>query len=163
MSSYQLSPSAPSEPTVKVPVYASFAPTKDIMIVLYEDGLASLWNLHTRLGPGKGKVMDPEAIWHGQVSETSALWRQATVFVTEPEDGEDQPTYRIMALGAPAGNKDVVATTVIRNGEVKARVKETVERNGRLIQTTIKGCFWQSREGEVLQGLFLIIRTYIFN
>ena len=113
MSSHQLSlnptPLSPSRrrPT---PIYTSFSPSEDIIAVLWESGHVELWDLHTRLGPGLGKVINPEQLWNGMIDQHSSERHYKEIAVwTAPELIQTAGAVaRIAVLGYKREGNDVL-------------------------------------------------------
>ncbi|THG94781.1 hypothetical protein EW026_g6757 [Hermanssonia centrifuga] len=158
MSSLQLpltsSPNAPKHQS-RLPSHISFTPDKDIMTSLWETGYIELTDLHTRLGPGPGKVMDPVKLWTGYTVEnqTNKAYRQILALVSE-----EPSLLRLAVLGSenkPDG-KDVISLVVLKENEVQGRFEVVLpQRNGRLIPSDDL-LFWQAPDGEIFAVDFKI-------
>ncbi|OBZ69677.1 Elongator complex protein 1 [Grifola frondosa] len=91
--SFPISSLKSSSTRTPVPVHASFSSVRDMLAVLWESGVVELFDLHTRLGPGRGKAMDPARIWAGivgvndaEIGASSRSYRQ--ILVSQyPADG----------------------------------------------------------------------------
>lgn len=118
---------------------------------LWETGYVALMDLRTRLGPGRGKVMDPLLLWKGLVGDEVHVYRQALV-LKDTEDGR----VRVVLLGAGKGMdaKDAVVVVSINGDAVAERVRVDLPlRNGRLVLSD-EQVWWQSPEGEILASEF---------
>ncbi|KAG6918878.1 hypothetical protein DXG01_010942 [Tephrocybe rancida] len=89
--------------TQRSPIYASFSSTSDTTAVLWENGYAELWALHTRLQGGRGKAMDPTNVWSGtlegvqsarqiQLASSDATGSSSTIRVLWTDKGTDYVT-----------------------------------------------------------------------
>lgn len=160
MSSYQLNLSETvSGHTIisnEVPIHAAFALTKDAMVVLYESGRMTLWDLQTRLGTGKGKVMDPRLLWDGQVAEEAVAWRQATLSVVQEAETNEGLICTVIVLGRGEQGRDAVAELHVRQGSVYNRKSLVAfDSNGRLVPSLARGEFFcQSAGGEVRRSKY---------
>ncbi|GJE98183.1 IkappaB kinase complex IKAP component [Phanerochaete sordida] len=150
MSSFQLPLAAPpaDAPSLqsRVPVHVSFSPSKDILAQLWETGYVELTDLRTRLGPGRGKVMDPLPVWKGLIGDETHAYRQVSVLKTADE------SVKVVALGSGAGidAKDVVVIASVGGGAISECVQvDMSHRNGRLVPSEDQ-ILWQSPEGEIL-------------
>ncbi len=129
------------------------------MTSLWETGYIELTDLHTRLGPGPGKVMDPVKLWTGYTVEnqTNKAYRQILALVSE------EPSLLWLAvLGSenkPDG-KDVISLVVLKENEVQGRSEVVLpQRNGRLIPSDDL-LFWQAPDGEIFAGASSSMLTY---
>lgn len=129
-----------------VPVHAAFASTRDLLAVLWEPAVLQVFDLQTRLGPGRGKVMDPVLAWSGPLPPKS--YRQVAFTAARgPED------IRVAVLGSdPAGDAvDVVSVIDISGKEVVQTTDVAfVAQNGRLIPS--KGIAWEAPDGKIFEG-----------
>ncbi|KIY69796.1 IkappaB kinase complex, IKAP component [Cylindrobasidium torrendii FP15055 ss-10] len=147
MSSHQLSVSQPDLPTnrSKIPIHTAFAPNKDVLVVLWEHGLVETWQLDTRLGPGRGKIMNPTRVSHWDLlplphisyRQVVVLKDSAMAFLGSSKAGSD------VLLVVPFGK-----TSECSGGHLKI---DLPERNGHLIASQ-EVVIWQSRSG----GLFAV-------
>lgn len=133
----------------RLPVHASFTDETDILVMLWETGSIKLTDLRTRLGPGRGKVMDPVEIWTGLACEakSSRVYRQ----IMSTSEGAH---LTLFALGSDdkEGGKDVLSIIRLKNLEVEERLEiDLPRRNGRLIPSDMEPC-WQAPDGEILNG-----------
>lgn len=129
MSSYQLS-------LAETPIHTCFAGHYDKLAVLSESGRVEVWALNTRVGPGRGKVMQPTLarslnLGHG------ARFRQITPV------GENY----IVALGCRGKAEDILF--VLQDDEPIEVPLPSL--NGRLVPAS--DCIvWQSLAGEMYNG-----------
>lgn len=159
MSSAQivLDPVSTNAPKVqsRIPVHISFTAEKDVLVMLWETGYLKLTDLHTRLGPGQGRVMDPEELWtgftlHDPVSSRS--YRQVLAIA----DTSDSEVLQLAALSSESsGNaQDVLSLVVFRSWNVQERCEVALpQRNGRLIPSD-RSLWWQAPDGEILSGAY---------
>ena len=131
-----------------MPVHAAFASHADLLAVLWEQGALEIFDLKTRLGPGRGKVVDPVPIWSGAVTEGgSKSYRQ--VAFDQCGSGNN---LRLVVLGADTLSDATDSVSVI---DIQGTEKTVMEvplsaRNGRLVPT--EGILWEDPEGHVYAG-----------
>ncbi|KAI0919135.1 hypothetical protein AcV5_002129 [Taiwanofungus camphoratus] len=171
MSSYVLPVSAPSlaqssmdalkTSRTSVPVHAAFSTSRDILALLWEPGFIELVDLHTRLGPGHGKVMNPERIWVGRIDSDdertdTRCYRQIIVWnlaVTgaRSEIGDVAEVIRLAVLSTdPSEAKnDMISIVSVRANRVQERYEvQMPSRNGRIVPAD-EGITWQAADGEL--------------
>ncbi|KAJ3555021.1 hypothetical protein NM688_g2799 [Phlebia brevispora] len=135
----------------RLPVQLSFTWGKDILVALWETGCLKLTDLHTRLGPGQGKVMDPQELWVGFASENSSIsrnYRQALAI----SDAKVDDIWTVLALSSVNAEsvQDVLSVVVLQSWEVQERFEiDLPQRNGRLIPSD-RQVWWQSPDGEIV-------------
>jgi elongator complex protein 1 len=112
MSSYQLvfSPQGPSVPKgTGVPIHVSFSSSEDSLAALWESGLIELWNLHTRIGPGRGGTMVPKLIWKGYMGHHDTThFREIGVWTAPHSLRTAGAVARIAVLGYAREHTDVL-------------------------------------------------------
>ena len=129
-------------PSVRTPLHASFSSTNDTIAFLWENGLAQVWNLQTRLGPGSGKIMNPVKVGEGTVSISLARH----VSVSAAIDGK----VTLAILGSR--ENDALAYAEVGNGifEPKNEV-DLPGLGGTMPDAAID--IWQDSTGQVFRGL----------
>ncbi|CAL1711610.1 unnamed protein product [Somion occarium] len=152
MSAYQLalssssSSSGSSKTSHTVPIHVSFSPRKDVLTVLQESGYLEVIDLHTRLGPGRGKVMDHAHLWAGAVAvnDSSTAYRQVIQWAQECDASD---IIRLAALGSDTN--DFISVLTLAGSEVNERYDVGLpERNGRLLYTD-QSLSWQGPDGQI--------------
>ena len=144
MSSYQLSVPSQGAHTYLVkctPTHASFSPTADILAVLWMSGYIELWDLHTRIEPGRGKVMAPTLTWSSNIG-TILSYRQIAV-TAESTSTSERILAQVIVLGSDCGGSDIV--TVVELGKDLSMQTYQVKmphRNGRLVSD--ENAVWQA-------------------
>lgn len=121
------------------------------MAAVWESGHVEITDLQTRLGPGRGKIMDPVRLWSGTVAGDMEANEFRQIMVLTAEEGQ----LKFVVLGSPATRKgkDFVEVVVVKLGELANRVKiDLPERNGRLVVSDSQ-VWWQSPDGEILSGM----------
>ncbi|KAK0226513.1 pol II transcription elongation factor [Armillaria fumosa] len=138
MSSYQLAVLPEPSQVSRIPVHVCFSHSSDLLAVLWETGYVKVWNLSTRLTPGRGKVMDPKKV----ISRTSpsaypGSYRQVIL----RSDGS------LLLLGSDNGDElDVITTMEIKEEAGRSMVMPS--QNGRLLPVD-QGIIWQSSSGQL--------------
>ncbi|KAJ4471530.1 IkappaB kinase complex IKAP component [Lentinula aciculospora] len=132
----------------RVPVHTCFSSSSDILGVLWEHGHVEVYDLRTRLGPGKGKVMKPTKIGTCSVDNTNIYCRQ--IMISTSTGSADSHSFTILILGS-LSNSDVVMN-VRFDGE---RMTETgtvtmPSRNGRLVRSSDVDV-WEAENGELFK------------
>ncbi|KAH6910413.1 pol II transcription elongation factor [Coprinopsis sp. MPI-PUGE-AT-0042] len=153
MSSHQLhinisAPSNGSPYKTKVPIHVAFSRAGDGMALLWEDGYSQLWSLNTRLGPGPGKVMNPEMIWEGNLpSSSGAQWRQATL-----HQEEEAKSWSIGVVGTlRSAEVDSFATFRLEDAKVEgSRVAPLSSRNCRIAGSAWPP-YYETPEGKIFR------------
>ncbi|KAF8845970.1 pol II transcription elongation factor [Paxillus ammoniavirescens] len=171
MSSYQLKttpsttaaesldPSSSSilSPRRQTPVHISLSPSGDLLAIIWQRGHVAVWSLNTRIGPGKGKVMDPLLIWTTNLGVGDQLWRQVTI--SNLDEGE-KSVVRVTVLGSGGGDTDQTNIHEIRfaaGSEQKPESEESwvvrmPEANGRLVSGyDYLPPFWQASDGKIFE------------
>ena len=163
MSSHQLktSLSTPSGDVssahIQTPVHISLSPTNDLLASVWQSSHLSVWSLNTRIGPGKGKAVDPTLIWTVNLRDGNRIWRQVSV---SDHNGGEKRTIRALLLGAEGGS-DYVAIhefSIADGSDDKAERGECFlvkmpGTNGRLTATN-DHLFpvWQNSIGQLFEG-----------
>ena len=171
MSSYQLKTSlsissAETTPT-QTPAHIALSPSGDLLASMWQNGRISVWSLNTRIGPGKGKAMDPALIWTAGVCDEEKVWRQLSV--SELTEGEIR-TVKVVMLGSEGGS-DYLATYEISfvnsNGDKPAKEDSFLIKmpgaNGRLVAGHLYlSPHWQDINGEIFEGWIALTFVFIF-
>lgn len=100
--------------------------------------------MHTRLGPGRGKVFGQVKVWSGFVADedTSLYWRQVALkYVPEA-------SWTITVLGSNL-KADVIAKIKIEAQSVLKQRFELVKKNVRILDDA--GEYFQSPDGVIYQ------------
>ncbi|KAH6913768.1 pol II transcription elongation factor [Coprinopsis sp. MPI-PUGE-AT-0042] len=132
----------------KVPIHVAFSRAGDGMALLWEDGYSQLWSLNTRLGPGPGKVMNPEMIWEGNLpSSSGAQWRQATL-----HQEEEAKSWSIGVVGTlRSAEVDSFATFGLEDAKVEgSRVAPLSSRNCRIAGSAWPP-YYETPEGKIFR------------
>ncbi|EIN06431.1 IkappaB kinase complex IKAP component [Punctularia strigosozonata HHB-11173 SS5] len=129
-------------PNCRAPAHSAFALSHDVFGTLWEDGSVSIWDLHTRIGPGRQKVMEPSLLHTGSI-DLDANWRQLVLQLPGPD------VAKIVALGTtmtePQSDVIVVFDSATPSNQAIIRM---IHINGRLVQTSPR-IVWQHPEGEL--------------
>jgi IKI3 family len=143
MSSYQL-----SLPDHRTPIHISFSRDRDVLAVLWDSGSIELWALHTRIGPGQGKVMDPQKVFSGAVKD--AEFRQVVSW-----SGGEKEEIKLAILGSERCGMDVIVFMKFGDDgkvETDRKTMKMSGRNGRLVEYD-HGVVWQARDGTLFNGM----------
>jgi elongator complex protein 1 len=130
------------------PIYMSFSPTEDVTAFLWEKGRVEIWNLNTRLGPGRDNVMSPIKIWESLlINDRCQRYRQIKLWTTAQSQ-----LCRIAVLGSAQDGCDMLAVAEIEAGNLK-QVDWTrlSKRDGRLVEMDDR-ISWQAYDGELYDG-----------
>ncbi|KAI5988054.1 pol II transcription elongation factor [Pisolithus albus] len=142
----------------RTPSYISLSPSNDILGALWGDGHIVVWSLHTRMGPGTGKVMEPVLLWTKDLGDEDGHWRQVQVSILDA-DG-DERNLQVVVLGTTKQRFDLVSVHEIRLSHTEEqlhivethRTAELPGKDGRLISSLeSSSSFWQSRKGEIFR------------
>jgi elongator complex protein 1 len=148
MSSHQLVATSPDHPGSSVPIHASFLDKHDVLAVLFENGLIRVWDLHTRVGPGKGKVLNPELLREDQIEMSTVPTSQRQVIFlhrTEEPATDKLVNWTMAVLGRREDGEDVA----FAYGTEYVMPKQ----NGRLVVGSPHGSlWWQSASGRLEDG-----------
>ncbi|KAI0669554.1 IkappaB kinase complex IKAP component [Trametes maxima] len=138
----ELQPSLPIR--APVPAHAAFASASDLLAILYETGVLQVFDLKTRLGPGRSKIMDPSLVWSGLLPKRT--YRH--VAFAASGTGED---IRIAALGSDPRSDavDVVAVIDVSGNESKTTEIAFNAQNGRLVPS--QGIVWEAPDGRIYE------------
>ncbi|KAJ3932076.1 MAG: IkappaB kinase complex IKAP component [Lentinula lateritia] len=133
----------------RVPVHTCFSPSSDVLGVLWEHGYVEVYHLRTRLGPGRGKVMQPTKIGICSLNETNNHCRQIVILASTCN--ADSLSFTTLILGS-LSESDVVVITQF-NGQ---RITETgavamTSRNGRLVRSSTDACVWEAEDGKLFR------------
>lgn len=149
MSSHQLSVlSTDTNPIHAPPVHLSFSSVQDILGVLWESGRIELWDLHTRLESGRGKVMAPILIWSGQVEP---LKRQITV-TTSGALVPEESLARVTILGSGLYGRDMVEVVEILSDLTTKHYTILMPSQGGRLVPSDGFIYWEAVNGAIYQG-----------
>ena len=147
---------------VVIPTHAAFGSEQDVFALLWESGHVEIYDLHTRIGPGRGKIMQPEKLWAGNIGHkiTTEAVRSYTQMVvlrtgsTVPaEEGKGSIRIAVLAADMVKATPDVVCIVTIRP-ECQADAFEVglPSRNGRLLSSD-EQVIWQAPLGDIFQSM----------
>ncbi|TFK44978.1 IKI3 family-domain-containing protein [Crucibulum laeve] len=149
MSTYQLlvTPSSSSAlvSAVRTPIHASFSKEHETLAVLWESGYLELWALHTRLGPGLSKVVNPSKTWSGYVQESGEIqWRQTSLRSTDSDQ-----SWAVTVLGSGKDKDAVAILEVTESGSIQADVRNLPYQNCRIVADAES--IFETPNGEIFQ------------
>jgi elongator complex protein 1 len=139
-----------------MPIHASLCSSQDVIVILWEQGRIELWDLHTRLGPGPGKVMDPEMLWEYHLEDArGGRLRQIGILTTEPGD-PNEVLWRVTVLGSSEDGRDILAILDSKPGRKPQTrwIPLPKKHHGRLSTSNGVVC-WQACDGELYDSMFL--------
>lgn len=147
--------------------------TSEVLAVLWSGGEIEMWELGTRIGPGKGKIVRPELVWRGSVEQgedngsgRKVEWREISV---SKSDHNGAAGWRIGVLGyemsAEAdvlGVLDVAVTAsgdggdakVVRTEEQKLRLDGSGWRFVRVTEGAIGALAVHDKKGNIFEREF---------
>ncbi|KAK7472275.1 putative elongator complex protein 1 [Stygiomarasmius scandens] len=148
-SATRISPSAS-----RIPVSVCFTAKSDCLGVLWEEGSLEIWNLHTRLGPGRGKVLEPQMTCSWTVDPVHAKdihFRQIQLLDSKTEPGQ----ISVILLGSGERGNDFLVFATSDGEKISGTTSlEMRSSNGRLLGTDFESgdrVVWQGPEGDLCQ------------
>ncbi|KAJ8489069.1 hypothetical protein ONZ51_g3188 [Trametes cubensis] len=130
-----------------VPVHAAFAFTQDLLAILWEHGVIQVYDLQTRLGPGRGKVMDPVLVCSRSLSSAGSVrsFRQAA-FTTLG----DELRLAVLATELAGDANDIVSVADVGPSQ-DAQVTEIglPKHSGRLVLS--RTVVWEAPDGRLYE------------
>lgn len=158
MSACQLTttkPTASSNSCPSIPNHLSFSPKNDTAVLLWETGYTEVVDLQTRLGPGRGPVMNPRKVWSRNVTSDTIprVFRQVVQWTKEDDDND---ITRFAALGS-ADSEGFVSITDLQGSDMREEYYVKVpELNGRLLRAN-NTLSWQAHDGQIYDCEFRIV------
>jgi elongator complex protein 1 len=158
MSSLQLSlaPSASrlSKSASRIPIAYCFTANSDTLGILWEEGLVEIWKLNTRLGPGRGKALDPKGIssWTVELEHIKDLrFRQIMLVDSESSPG----SILVVIAGSSSSGNDTLMVSTFDGEKIHGTVStELSSRNTKLLGLGLNDVVvWQGVDGDVCQGV----------
>lgn len=148
MSAYQLSVQSVAIPpsSSRIPVHVSFAGDADIITILWESGHVETHLLNTRLGPGRGKVMQPVLLRSFDIPADLGLSVRQVCYLDASKSlllGTRELGSDLLIIADAADEKNITFDLV-----------SLPSRNGHLIPTD-PGVAWQSLAGEIFSSTSL--------
>ena len=145
-----------------IPSHVAFGSEKDVFALLWESGRVEIYDLHTRIGPGRGKVMEPEKLWTGNVghevaSDTTLSFSQIVILgvgsAATAEERIGHIRIAVLAADMAKATPDVVRILTIRSDrQVDAFEVGLPSRNGRLLSSN-EQVIWQAPLGDIFQSM----------
>jgi len=150
-SATRISPSAS-----RIPVSVCFTAKSDCLGVLWEEGSFEIWNLHTRLGPGRGKVLEPQLTCSWTVDPIHAKdvhFRQIQLLDSKTELGQ----ISVILLGSGERGNNLLVFATFDGEKISGTTShEMRSSNGRLLGSDFESgdrVVWQGPEGDLCQGM----------
>ncbi|KAJ3809935.1 IkappaB kinase complex IKAP component [Lentinula aff. lateritia] len=132
----------------RVPVHTCFSPSSDVLGVLWEHGYVEVYHLRTRLGPGRGKVMQPTKIGTCSLNETNNHCRQIVILASTFH--ADSLSFTMFILGSSSESDVVVITQFDGQRIAKTGAVAMTSRNGRLVRSS-NACVWEAEDGKLFR------------
>lgn len=128
------------------PVHVAFSPSRDQIAVLFQDRKIKIWDLRTRLGPGRGNVLDPieRCVIDLKDELKSSDFRQICFW----EKNESSERIRLACLASVGSLDFLVEVEAIENSEPEIEAFMLPEQRGRLVES-VDGIYWQSSKGAI--------------
>lgn len=155
MSSYQLPLITPaSKPDrqqhSRAPIHVSFSSSRDVLAVLHHQGLVQLWDLRTRLDPGRGKAIDPSKICDASLTNALTEGSRARQVVLSSSKNEPD-TLKVSILASDSEGDYILHFSVSHSTPSSPGVVRLPGASGRLLYSSFR-TFWQSISGEIFEG-----------
>ncbi|KAI0752776.1 IkappaB kinase complex IKAP component [Daedaleopsis nitida] len=130
------------------PVHAAHASHADLLAILWESGVLEIFDLKTRLGPGRGTVANPVSVWAGAITESALKNYRQIVF---DHEANEQGRIRLAVLASDSSQdmNDVVHVVEIVGQDKTVSEISLPARNGRLVAAA--GSYWQAPDGRLYQ------------
>ncbi|KAJ3966250.1 IkappaB kinase complex IKAP component [Lentinula raphanica] len=132
----------------RVPVHTSLSSYPDVLAVLWEHGFVEVYDLRTRLGPGRGDVMAPIKLGICSINDKNLYCRQ--ILILDSTRSADSHSFIVLVLGSSSESDVVVLVQFDGSQLTEAGTVTTPSRNGRLVRSSDAG-LWQSRDGELFR------------
>ncbi|KAG8817137.1 hypothetical protein FRC17_000043 [Serendipita sp. 399] len=144
--SHKLALSSRSSP----PIHIALSPSGELLAALsyHPDPNSehryslSVWNLHPRKGPGRGKIMVPELI----VADSVDLHIPTQILLCE---GAQNSSWLVRVLHTARDGKGEIVIYGTEEGKMKHTTTAICESNGRVVPSVLDSAplLWQSRQG----------------
>ena len=129
------------------------------MAALWETGYVELTDLRTRIGPGRGKVMDPVKLWAGYVGgdedaiSGTSEYRQIQILDSHINSSDEEP-ITLTALGSASSpdGKDSIMIVGVEHGIITKSASVNLPQRGGRIVPSENQIWWQSPDGELFTG-----------
>ncbi|KAL7277687.1 hypothetical protein ACG7TL_008619 [Trametes sanguinea] len=154
MASHTLSLQLPSElqpsqvKRTPVPVHAAFGFSRELLAIIWEHGVMQVYDLKTRLGPGREKIMDPTLLWSGRLegAGSSPTYRQV-MFANETS--EDELQVAVLATEITSDASDIVSIRSLAGQGLSATAVGLPAHNGRLVLS--RKLLWEAPSGDIYE------------
>ncbi|THV06651.1 pol II transcription elongation factor [Dendrothele bispora CBS 962.96] len=139
----------------RIPVSTCFTVKSDSLGILWEEGSLEIWSLHTRLGAGRGKVLDPQVIYSGNITDPEHA-REVTFRQMQLLDKSERGNISAVLLGSGSQGKDVLVISTF-DGEkiVETTSLDMQSLNGRLLGSDSENdntvIAWQGPKGDIFE------------
>ena len=161
----------PHKPSHRVmPTHTAFSSDRDVLALLWESGYVEIYDLHTRIGVGRGKVMEPEKLWTGNIGHeinTDSIRSYTQIVVlrihgtTDTDSRKGEVRIAVLAADIASATPDVVCVATIRpDHPTDAFEAGLPSRSGRLLSSD-EHVIWQAPLGDVFESAFLSCQLYL--
>ncbi|ESK87867.1 pol ii transcription elongation factor [Moniliophthora roreri MCA 2997] len=130
----------------RIPIHLSFSAHSNTLGVLWETGYIELWALNTRLGPGRGKVMEPKRSFALHVKGSESVLEYRQIVLLDDQEYPEKPIYAALLGVGTSGSDHVVIVKC--DGESRFSSIPLGGRDGRLVSNG-GVLVWQSTNGEL--------------
>ena len=138
----------------RTPLHVALSPTGDHLAVLQHSGIVTIWNMRTRTEFSRGKAVDPVEICKVELELDGCHPRQIALH----EKSSAMRAFRISCL-VSNGNEDSALIAVVEDNILKASKLIDLEgTDGRFVHSET-GLYWQSSEGKISSGIYLLSHT----
>lgn len=138
--------------------------TSEILVVLWETGEIEMWDLRTRIGSGRGKVMKPRPVWSGTVAKEGERvdWREVSACAREGGKGKG---WKVGVLGYEYGGgerRDVIKVLDVGVGDEIGKEERKLDGVGWRLVGLVEGADRDEgvlavydKTGKVYEGIYL--------
>lgn len=131
----------------RAPTHASFSPSKDLLSILWENGDLQIFDLHTRLGPGAGKAVDPALIFKTNIFEEATGLSGANSRQVEWSFGGEG--LAVLVRDGDADRVLIVKGVVSESPKAQVEFVELSQINGRLVAGSHAAPAWEGPDGSI--------------
>ncbi|KLO09706.1 IkappaB kinase complex, IKAP component [Schizopora paradoxa] len=151
MSSCQLALTTDNNHTqqARTPLHVSFSSSRDTLAVLHQQGLVRLYDLRTRLEPGRGKAVDPSKICEISLTDTLSKGSRARQCILTGQK-QDLDILHVAVLASDSEGDYILHANVTQSESSPPKIVRLPSASGRLLYSSYR-IFWQSISGEIFE------------